>query len=95
MDYGERAKENFQSGYSCAQAVFLACTEDMGLDTETRARLASSFGGGMGGMRQVCGAVSGMLMALGLKYGYADPKDRAGKTAQYELVRALADEYKK
>ena len=69
MDYGARAKENFQSGYSCAQAVFLACTEDMGLDTETRARLASSFGGGMGGMRQVCGAVSGMLMALGLKYG--------------------------
>lgn len=47
MDYGERAKENFQSGYSCAQAVFLACTEDMGLDTETRARIASSFGGGM------------------------------------------------
>ena len=79
MDYGERAKENFQSGYSCAQAVFLACTEDMGLDTETRARIASSFGGGMGGMRQVCGAVSGMLMALGLKYGYADPKDRAGR----------------
>ena len=95
MDYGARAKENFQSGYSCAQAVFLACTEDMGLDTETRARIASSFGGGMGGMRQVCGAVSGMLMALGLKYGYADPKDRAGKTAQYELVRALADEFKK
>lgn len=95
MDYGERAKENFQSGYSCAQAVFLACTEDMGLDTETRARIASSFGGGMGGMRQVCGAVSGMLMALGLKYGYSDPKDRAGKTAQYELVRALADEFRK
>lgn len=46
-------------------------------------------------MRQVCGAVSGMLMALGLKYGYADPKDRAGKTAQYELVRTLADEFKK
>ena len=95
MDYGERAKENFQSGYSCAQAVFLACTEDMGLDTETRARIASSFGGGMGGMRQVCGAVSGMLMALGLKYGYSDPKDKTGKTAQYELVRALADEFRK
>ena len=84
MDYGARAKENFQSGYSCAQAVFLACTENMGLDTETRARLASSFGGGMGGMRQVCGAVSGMLMALGLHQGYTDPKDKAGKAAQYE-----------
>ena len=95
MDYGARAKENFQSGYSCAQAVFLACTEDMGLDTETRARLASSFGGGMGGMRQVCGAVSGMLMALGLHQGYTDPKDKAGKAAQYEVIRALADEFKR
>ena len=95
MDYGERAKENFQSGYSCAQAVFLACTEDMGLDTGTRARIASSFGGGMGGMRQVCGAVSGMLMALGLHQGYTDPKDKAGKAAQYEVIRALADEFKR
>ena len=95
MDYGARAKENFQSGYSCAQAVFLACTEDMGLNTETRARLASSFGGGMGGMRQVCGAVSGMLMALGLHQGYTDPKDKAGKAAQYEVIRALADEFKR
>ena len=95
MDYGERAKENFQSGYSCAQAVFLACTEDMGLETGTRARIASSFGGGMGGMRQVCGAVSGMLMALGLHQGYTDPKDKAGKAAQYEVIRALADEFKR
>ena len=95
MDYGTRAKENFLNGYNCCQAVFLACTDELGLDTETRAKIASSFGGGMGGMRQVCGAVSGMLMALGLKYGYSDPKDRAGKTAQYELVRTLADEFKK
>ena len=61
MDYGARAKENFQSGYSCAQAVFLACTEDMGLDTETRARIASSYGGGMGGLRQECGAVLSLI----------------------------------
>ena len=95
MDYGTRAKEYFQAGYNCSQAVFLACTEDMGLDTEMRARLASSFGGGMGGMRQVCGTVSGMMMALGLRYGYADPADRAAKTAQYETVRALTDEFKR
>ena len=61
MDYGTRAKENFLNGYNCCQAVFLACTDELGLDTETRAKIASSFGGGMGGMRQVCGAVSGML----------------------------------
>ena len=60
-----------------------------------RAKIASSFGGGMGGMRQVCGAVSGMLMALGLHQGYTDPKDKAGKAAQYEVIRALADEFKR
>lgn len=79
MDYGTRAKENFLNGYNCCQAVFLACTDELGLDTETRAKIASSFGGGMGGMRQVCGAVSGMLMALGLHQGYKDPKDRRAK----------------
>ena len=46
-------------------------------------------------MRQVCGAVSGMLMALGLHQGYKDPKDKAGKAAQYEVIRALADEFKR
>ena len=87
MDYGTRAKKNFLNGYNCCQAVFLACTDELGLDTETRAKIASSFGGGMGGMRQVCGAVSGMLMALGLHQGYTDPKDKAGKAAQYEVIR--------
>ena len=91
MDYGTRAKENFLNGYNCCQAVFLACTDELGLDTETRAKIASSFGGGMGGMRQVCGAVSGMLMALGLHQGYTDPKDKAGKAAQYEVIRAKCD----
>ena len=94
MAYAERARELFLEGYNCCQAVFLACTEDLGLDVETRARLASSFGGGMGGMRQVCGAVSGMLMALGLREGYSAPADRVGKTAQYETVRLLCDQFK-
>lgn len=95
MDYGTRAKENFLNGNNCCQAVFLACTDELGLDTETRAKIASSFGGGMGGMRQICGAVSGMLMALGLHRGYTDPKDKEGKAAQYEVIRALADEFKR
>ena len=94
MDYGARAKALFESGYNCCQAVFLACTEDLEFGTETKAKLASSFGGGIGGMRQVCGTVSGMFLALGLRYGYSDPKDKAGKAAQYEVIRALADEFK-
>ena len=93
MDYGARAKALFLEGYNCSQAVFLACTDDLGLSREVRARLASSFGGGMGGMRQVCGAISGMMMALGLRYGYSDPADKAAKASQYETIRALADEF--
>ena len=80
MDYGTRAKENFLNGYNCCQAVFLACTDELGLDTETRAKIASSFGGGMGGMRQVCGAVSGMLMALGLHQGLYRPQGQGGQS---------------
>ena len=95
MDHRELAAELFLSDSNCAQAVLEAFGDVTGLEKSLAAKLASSFGGGMGRMREVCGAVSGMLMALGLKYGYADPKDRAGKTAQYELVRALADEFKK
>ena len=93
MDYGARAKENFQSGYSCAQAVFLACTENMGLDTETRARLASSFGGGMGGMRQVCGAVSAMVLLAGLLYADADIPTHERKQAHYARVQELAHRF--
>ena len=87
------ARANFETGCNCAQAVLCAYPEL--LPRETAMKLGASLGGGIGRLREVCGAVSGMLMALGLKYGYADPKDRAGKTAQYELVRALADEFKK
>lgn len=96
MEYGARAKERFEEGYNCSQAVFLACTEDLALgwDDETKARLASSFGGGIGGMRQICGALSGMLLALGLRYGYADPQDKRAKAAQYEVVQALSEAFR-
>ena len=93
MDYGTRAKENFLNGYNCCQAVFLACTDELGLDTETRAKIASSFGGGMGGMRQVCGAVSGMVLVLGDLCGYQDPTDAAGKQALYALVQQMCGSF--
>lgn len=89
-DYREKAKGCFLEGYNCAQSVLLAFHEELGLDKETAARLASSFGGGMGRLREVCGAVSGMFLAAGLFYGYSDPSDTAGKKAQYERVQQLA-----
>lgn len=88
--YRDRAETLFRQGYNCAQAVFLALGEDMGMDWETGARLASSFGGGMGRLREVCGAVSGMFLAAGLRSGYAEPEDQAAKAAHYALIQELA-----
>lgn len=94
MTREETAKDYFLQGYNCAQAVMLAFSDKTGLDEKAGAALASSFGGGMGRMREVCGAVSGMLLALGAAQGYSDPKDAAGKKAQYELVQQLAGEFR-
>ena len=90
MDHAERARALFYQGYNCAQAVFCAFAEDMGMDPETAARLSSSFGGGIGRLREVCGAVSGAEMALGYLRGYSDPEDHGAKLAHYEQVRELA-----
>lgn len=92
--HSEKAKEYFLEGYNCSQAVVLAYHEELGLDKETAARLASSFGGGMGRLREVCGCVSGMLLVAGMKDGYSDPKDPAAKKAHYELVQKLAGAFR-
>lgn len=94
MDKREKARELFLGGYNCAQAVAGAYAEEMGMDIDTAARIASSFGGGMGRMREVCGAVSGMLFVAGALYGYSDPKDPAAKKEHYERVQILAARYK-
>ena len=88
------AEELFKEGYNCAQAVFCADCEKFGIDIETGAKLASAFGGGMGRMREVCGALSGLFMLLGLKEGYSDPKDNEGKKELYSKVQQLAGEFK-
>lgn len=84
------ARAYFLEGHNCAQSVVLAFQEELGLDKDTAARMASSFGGGMGRLREVCGAVSGMFLAAGLLWGYSQPNDTAGKKAQYERVQELA-----
>ena len=94
MDRGTKAAELFLNGYNCAQAVAVAFSDLTGLDEQLSARLASSFGGGMGRMREVCGAVSGMLMVAGILYGYDTPGDDAAKKAHYTLVQTLAREFR-
>lgn len=69
----ERAMALFEEGYNCAQSVFLAFSDLHGMDTHTAAALSSSFGGGMGRLREVCGAVSGMFLTAGILYGYENP----------------------
>ena len=94
MNHAEKARELFLSGCSCSQAVFAAFAEDFGMDEKTALKLASSFGGGMGGMRETCGAVSGMLMAAGMKWGYSEVGDLEIKTAHYARVRSLIEAFR-
>lgn len=94
MTRGEAAKERFLSGYNCAQAVLLSFSDLTGLDEKTAMRLASSFGGGMGRLREVCGAVSGMFMVAGLLYGQDDVPENKEKVAHYALVQELAAKFR-
>lgn len=94
MDRQERAKEYFMKGYNCAQSVFAAFADLYGMDEETALKLSCSFGAGMGRMREVCGAVSGMFLVVGLECGNTDPTNQQQKTANYETVRMLADRFK-
>ena len=91
---GGLAKAYFAEGYNCAQSVLMAFCEETGLSKEQAAKLASGFGGGMGRMREVCGAVSAMFMAEGLLNGYGDPKAKEEKAALYARIRSMADEFR-
>ena len=94
MDHGKKAAELFLSGCNCAQAVAMAFSEELGLTEKQAARMVSAFGGGMGRMREVCGAVSGMVFVLGSLYGYDDPADDPGKKQLYSAVQALAEKFR-
>ena len=90
----ELARQAFKEGYNCSQAMVAAFSDLMEMDKKTALRLASSFGGGMGRMREVCGAVTGMFMVVGILYGYDDAKDYEGKKDTYALVQELANQFK-
>ena len=89
-----RAVELFEGGYNCAQAVVVAFADLIGMEDKKAAAMASSFGGGMGRMREVCGAVSGMLMVAGILYGYDTPGDDTVKKAHYQLVQQMAGQFR-
>ena len=93
MDHSTYGAELFLKGYNCAQAVAVAFCDVTGLDEALAAKLSSSFGGGMGRLREVCGAVSGMLMVAGQLYGYCSTDDDSAKMAHYALVQELAGKF--
>ena len=92
--YVDKSKELFLQGYNCAQAIAGGFSEAVGLNFETAIQIASSFGGGMGGMREVCGALTGAFVILGVKYGYVSPTDAAAKSNHYKLIATTAEKFK-
>lgn len=94
MTHAEQAQALFMQGYNCAQAVFAAFCDETGLTQQQALKLASGFGGGVGGMREVCGAVSGLTLTLSAIYGYDAPDDRAAKLALYHGVQEAAERYR-
>ncbi len=93
MDHSTQAAEFFVNGYNCAQAVAMAFSDVTGLSEKVTAKMISSFGGGMGRLREVCGAVSGMLFVAGILYGY-DVPDQEAQMAHYARVQELAGKFR-
>ena len=85
----ERAVENFMQGYGCCQSVVAAFADLYGMDDNIAKRVAAGFGGGVGRMRMMCGAVSGIVMLVGLDCGQTEGSDREGKSACYKVVQEL------
>lgn len=85
----EKAAELFGEGYNCAQSVFMAYADLVGMDEITAKQVSLGLGGGMGRMREVCGAVSGMVLLTGFVSGMKDGADSEGKKNNYRLVQEL------
>ena len=85
----ERAVENFMAGYGCCQSVVAAFADLYGLDEQQAKKIAAGFGGGVGRLRMMCGAVSGIVMLVGLDCGQTEGSDRDGKSACYKVVQEL------
>lgn len=94
-NHADKAIRLFKDGgYNCAQAVFVAFCDVTGISEDAAIRLSSSFGGGMGRLREVCGAFSGALMAFGMLHGPADPTDPEAKGEHYRRIQELATRFR-
>ena len=89
----EKAKKYFEEGYNCCQAVVLAFEDEMKIDKNAALSISSSFGGGIGRLREVCGAVSGMCIVLGALCGYTSPEATTEKANHYKLIQDAAHKF--
>ena len=94
-DRAQKAVELFMSGYNCSQSVVAAFADEYGFTQEQALRMSASFGGGIGRMRETCGAACGMFLLAGLETGATEAADREGKAANYAVVQELAAEFKR
>ena len=92
--HSQKAAELFKQGYNCSQSVVGAFCEELGIDFDTAIKLVSPLGGGMGRLREVCGAVSGMFLLTGIVFGYTEPNNLEVKGKLYERVEELAKRFK-
>ena len=91
----ERAVELFKEGYNCSQSVVAAFADMYGFTHQQALKMSASFGGGIGRMRQTCGAACGLFLLAGLETGCTEGKNKDGKEANYKLVQELAEEFRK
>lgn len=94
MSKADKAKELFEGGCNCCQAVFCAFLDENKMSMEDALRLSAGFGGGFGRLREVCGAVSGMTMVLSEKFASADPNNHEEKMALYKLIQEAAGKFR-
>ena len=89
----ESAVSLFKGGFVCSQAILSTYGPGLGLDEETALKLSAGFGGGMGRMGDICGAVTGAFMVIGLKYGNAKAEESEAKEKNYATVREFAGRF--
>ncbi|MBI9070872.1 MAG: C_GCAxxG_C_C family protein [Melioribacteraceae bacterium] len=94
MKKSDQAKNMFMEGYSCSQAVYTPFAVDLGIDKETALKISSSFGGGIAGSGKTCGAVTGAILAIGLKYGNTDPDNTEAKQICYDKGNLFLEKFK-
>ena len=94
MNKIEKSISCFKEGFSCSQAILSTYGQELGLDKNTALKVSGTFGGGMAGMAETCGAVTGAFMVIGLKYGKIKPEDEESKRKAYALVKDFVKRFK-